>query len=252
MSDDMFDGEYPYTGIGEYAAYRQPRLSPSETLKRGREFLALMDGRRSIRQFSDEPVSREAIELAITAASTAPSGAHLQPWRFIVTQDAGVKRAIRQAAEQEEKVNYVDGRMPEGWQSDIARLGTGWRKPYLETAPWIVVLFEERYRELGDGERGKNYYVKESVGIAAGMFITALHTMGLVTLTHTPSPMAFLTALLGRPRNERPFILFPIGYPAKDAVVPVLRRKSLAEVMVDVNVANEPVSNPERSTDRVD
>ncbi len=237
MPGDTFDGEYPYTDVGEYVEYRQPSYGEAETLERGREFLALMDGRRSVRQFSDKPVSRAAIDVAIQAASTAPSGAHLQPWRFVITEDPMVKRAIREAAEEEERVNYLDGRMPEDWQRDIARLGTGWRKPYLETVPWIVVLFEERYRQFDDGARGKNYYVKESVGIAAGMFITALHTMGLATLTHTPSPMAFLTKLLGRPGNERPFILFPIGYAADDAVVPALERKRLDEVMIEVDTS---------------
>jgi iodotyrosine deiodinase len=252
VAEDTSTSEYPYTGVGEYVEYRGPSFDAAETLERGREFFTLMDSRRSVRQFSDRPVSREAIEIAIRAASTAPSGAHLQPWKFVVTADPAVKGAIRQAAEEEERVNYVDGRMPEDWQRDVARLGTGWRKPYLETVPWVVVLFEERYRQFDDGGRGKNYYVKESVGIAAGMFIAALHTMGLATLTHTPSPMAFLTKLLERPRNERPFVLFPIGYPADNAVVPALERKSLGDVMVEVGVATIRPGDPAQSVDGID
>ena len=146
-----------------------------------------------------------------------------------------VKRAIREAAEEEERVNYLENRMNEEWQEALAPLGTDHHKEFLEVAPWLVVLFEERYEVRLDGERLKNYYVKESTGIAAGMFITALHNMGLATLTHTPSPMAFLTKVLGRPENERPFVLFPIGYPLPGVKVPTLRRKSLEEVLVTVS-----------------
>ena len=234
MVDDNRDEEYPYTGVGEYVAYRGAAYDAQEMLVRGGAFYEHMNRRRSVRQFSDRPVSRKAIEYAVMAASTAPSGAHFQPWTFVITEAPAVKAAIRVAAEREERKNYIEGRMPEDWQRDIQRLGTGWRKPYLETAPWVVVLFEQRYREIADGERGKNYYVKESVGIAAGIFITALHTMGLATLTHTPSPMAFLSVLLGSPRSERPFVLFPIGYPAEDAVVPDLERKHINDVMLEV------------------
>lgn len=201
-------------------------------LERGRALLAHADSRRSVRHFSDEPVPREAIELAIATASTAPSGAHRQPWRFVAVDDAATKRAIRIAAEKEEKQSYEGGRMPDEWLEALAPLGTGWRKPYLETVPWIVVVFEEIYGQQSDGGRRKNYYVKESVGIACGMFIHALHTMGLCTLTHTPSPMGFLGDILQRPENERPFILFPIGYPTADAEVPDIERKALADVAV--------------------
>jgi nitroreductase len=152
----------------------------------------------------------------------------------VVTGDPEMKRQIREAAEEEERINYEGGRLPEHWREALEPLGTDWRKPFLETVPWIVVMFEERYGVNPDGSKRHNFYVKESCGIAAGMFITALHHMGLATLTHTPSPMAFLTKLLGRPENERPFCMFPIGYPADDCVVPDLRRKPLDEVMVEV------------------
>ena len=168
-------------------------------------------------------------------ASTAPSGAHKQPWTFVVTNSADVKRAIRVAAEEEEKVNYLENRMNEEWQEALAPIGTDWHKEFLEVAPWVVVLFEQRYEQRDDGERRKNYYVKESCGIAAGLFIAALHNMGLATLTHTPSPMAFLTKTLGRPDNERPFVLFPVGRPLGGVQVPDLGRKPLEEVMVRVD-----------------
>jgi nitroreductase len=193
-----------------------------------------MDRRRSVRMLSDEPVPIELIELAVLAAGTAPSGAHHQPWQFVVTGDPDVKQQIRTAAEDEERTNYEDGRINEEWRRELAPIGTDWHKEFLEVAPWIVVLFEERYGLTPDGERRHHYYVKESCGIAAGMFITALHQMGLTTLTHTPSPMAFLTKVLGRPENERPFVLFPIGYPEPGCLVPDLRRKPLDQIMTVV------------------
>lgn len=174
------------------------------------------------------------IEAAVAAASTAPSGAHKQPWTFVITQDVDVKRAVRDAAEAEERLNYEGGRLPQHWLEDLEPLGTGWEKPFLEVAPWLVVVFEQRYGLGEDGQRRHHYYVKESVGIACGMFIDAVHRMGLVTLTHTPSPMAFLRTLLGRPENERPFILFPVGYPTGDCRVPDLTRKPLDRVMVEI------------------
>lgn len=198
---------------------------------RGREFLAELSARRSVRQFAPDPVPRECIELAIEAASTAPSGAHRQPWRFVAVSDPVIKREIRMAAEAEERNSY-EHRMPPEWLAALAPLGTDWRKPYLEIVPWIVVVFEEMHGISATGESVKNYYVKESVGIACGLFMVALHRIGLATLTHTPSPMAFLSRILNRPSNERPYILFPIGYPADDAVVPNLRRKSLMDVSV--------------------
>jgi nitroreductase len=215
-----------------FIPYRPPRLPEPEMLHRARDFFARMNQRRSVRQFSDEPVPRELIELAIAAASTAPSGAHRQPWRFVAVSDPAVKKEIRVAAEAEERESYEGGRMPPEWLEALAPLGTDWHKPFLETVPWVVVVFEEHHGLTPEGRPRKNYYVKESVGIACGLFIVALHHMGLATLTHTPSPMGFLSRILGRPENEKPYILFPVGYPAADAQVPNLRRKSLEEVAV--------------------
>jgi len=214
-----------------FVPYRPPCLSPSELLERGRRFLESCESRRSVRHFSDRPVPREAIELAIRAASTAPSGAHRQPWTFVAVSGIETKRRIRAAAEEEERRSY-EGRMPPEWLEALAPLGTDWHKPFLETVPWIVVVFEQVSGTGPDGAKRKNYYVKESVGIACGFFIQAVHRMGLVTLTHTPSPMGFLREILGRPATERPFILFPVGYPAPDAEVPNLIRKPLDEVAV--------------------
>ncbi len=208
--------------------------------ERADEFFAEMDRRRSVRMLSDEPVPIDLIETAIRTASTAPSGAHLQPWRFVVVGDPAVKSQIRAAAEEEERVNYLENRMNEQWQSALAPLGTDHHKEFLEFAPWIVVLFEERFRLDSDGTKRNNYYVKESCGIAAGLFIAALHHAGLATLTHTPSPMAFLTKLLGRPSNERPFVLFPVGLPLDGVLVPSLERKPLDEVMT---LIDEPASS---------
>jgi nitroreductase len=200
----------------------------------GADFHAEMDRRRSVRMISDEPVPIDLIEQAIRTASTAPSGAHHQPWRFVVTGDPAVKQQIRAAAEAEERTNYEAGRINDEWRRELEPLGTDWHKEFLEVAPWLVVLFEERYGVSPDGSRRKNFYVKESVGIAAGMFVAAVHDAGLATLPHTPSPMAFLSKVLGRPENERPFALFPVGYPADDAMVPDIHRKPLDEVMVEV------------------
>lgn len=214
--------------------YRQDRPEPEEQRRLAMVFYDEMNRRRSVRDFSDEPVPRELVETAIQTASTAPSGAHRQPWTFVMTGDPEVKHRIRIAAEEEERVNYEGGRLPEHWREALEPLGTDWRKGFLETVPWIVVLFEQRYGLAADGSQIHHFYVKESCGIAAGLFIAALHHMGLATLTHTPSPMRFLSDLLKRPRNERPFCMFPIGYPAEDCVVPDLTRKSLDEVRVEV------------------
>ncbi len=214
--------------------YQPGRLDPETQEQRAKAFFEEMDQRRSVRFFSDDPVPIGLIEEAIRTASTAPSGAHRQPWTFVLTGDRSVKRQIREAAEEEERINYEGGRLPDHWREALEPLGTDWRKPFLETVPWVVVLFEERHGINSDGSQRHNFYVKESVGIAAGMFIAALHHMGLATLTHTPSPMKFLAKLLGRPDNERPFCMFPIGYPAADCVVPALDRKGLDEVMVRV------------------
>ena len=216
-----------------FADHAIAQYTPEEQRRRGAEFLELMQQRRSVRTFTDKDVPRELIDMAIETASTAPSGAHMQPWKYVVIGDPDIKRQIREAAEAEERINY-EGRMNDEWQQALAHLGTHWEKGYLETAPWIVVVFEERYGLNDDGTKRHHYYVKESVGISCGMFLAALHNMGLATLTHTPSPMAFLTKLLGRPQNERPFVLFPIGYPTPDAQVPVIARKGLDEVAISV------------------
>jgi nitroreductase len=200
--------------------------------RRAHRFHALVNGRRSVRHFASDSVPRGLIELAIASASTAPSGAHRQPWRFVAVSDPAIKRRIRRAAEVEERQFYEGGRAPAEWLEALAVLGTGWRKPYLETAPWLVIAFEVVYELTPAGQRRKHYYVKESLGIACGLFIAAVHQMGLATLPHTPSPMGFLAKMLGRPANEKPFILFPVGYPASDAQVPNLRRKALEEVAV--------------------
>ena len=202
-----------------------------EARARGDALCRELSARRSVRDFSDRPVPRDLVERAIRAASTAPSGAHMQPWTFVAVSDPAVKRTIREAAEAEERASY-GGRMSDEWLEALAPIGTDWRKPFLETCPWIVVLFAQRTGVGPGGPPRKHYYVQESCGIAAGLFIAALHRMGLATLTHTPSPMRFLTDVLGRPGNEAPFILFPVGYPAEGATVPDLRRKRLDEVAV--------------------
>jgi nitroreductase len=199
-----------------------------------------MGARRSVRMFSADPVPRELIEQAIMTGASAPSGAHQQPWTFVAVSDPDVKRRIRKAAEAEERRNYEGGRMPPEWRAALEPLGTEWRKPFLETAPWIVVLFEQVHGWFPDGSVKKHYYARESVGIACGLFIAAIHRMGLATLTHTPSPMGFLSRVLERPSNERPFVLLPVGYPADDCVVPDLIRKSLGDVAVFVEGADRP------------
>jgi nitroreductase len=206
------------------------RLPPDEMRERGAAFLAHMWARRSVRDFAPDPVPRECIETAIRVAMSAPSGAHRQPWRFVAVDDPALKRRIREAAEREERENYRH-RFPDEWKEALAPFGTDWRKPFLETAPYLVVVFRELHGVAPDGRRITNYYVNESVGIACGLFIAALHTMGLATLTHTPSPMGFLSELLGRPANEKPYILFPVGYPAADARVPAIERKAFDEVV---------------------
>ena len=237
MAESLYEHGYPSAELAAehpFIPYMPEQLSADEMASRGQAFHELMDARRSVRMFSDEPVDAALIEQAIATASTAPSGAHKQPWRFVATNSADVKRAIREAAEEEERINYLDNRMNEEWQEALAPMGTDWHKEFLEVAPWIVVLFEERYELRDDGGKRKNYYVKESCGIAAGLFIASLQSMGLATLTHTPSPMAFLSKVLGRPENERPFVLFPVGHPLDGVRVPDIARKPLDEVMVRV------------------
>lgn len=211
-----------------FVPFRSVGFGPAESQTRACQFLELMSLRRSVRDFSPEPVPRVLIEKAIQTASTAPSGANRQPWKFVAVQDPAIKHEIRLAAENEEKRSYQE-RMPEEWLDAIRPLGTDWRKPFLEIAPWLVVVFAESYGQNGSKKK-KNYYVQESVGIACGLFIAAIQNMGLVTLTHTPSPMNFLSRILKRPKNERPFILFPVGHPADSAEVPIIEKKSLDEV----------------------
>ncbi len=210
-------------------AYHHKERPESDMRARAEAFHEMMDQRRSVRFFSDRPVPRDLIERAILTAGTAPSGAHRQPWRFVVVDDPGLKHQIRLAAEEEEYESY-HGRMAEEWLEALAPLGTDWHKPFLETAPWLVICFAETYGVSAGGEKIKHYYVQESCGIACGFFIAAIHNMGLVTLTHTPSPMRFLNDILHRPKNERPYILFPVGYPSEDATVPDLQRKRLDEI----------------------
>ena len=228
--------EFPYPSAA--AAAEHPfddldfeRCPLDEMRARGGAFFDLMDRRRSVRMLSDEPVPVDLIETAVRTASTAPSGAHQQPWQFVAISDPAIKRKIRLAAEEEERINYEENRMNEAWQHELAPLGTDWHKEFLEVAPWLVVLFEERYGVRDDGSKRTHYYVKESCGIAAGMFISALHNMGLATLTHTPSPMAFLTRVLERGAHERPFVLFPVGYPVDGCQVPHLQRKGLDQIL---------------------
>ena len=210
-------------------AFRE--FPPAEMQQRADDLFAELNARRSVRDFSDRPVDPHLIATAIRIASSAPSGAHRQPWKFVAVSDPEMKRRIREAAEEEERASYEE-RMSDEWLQALQPFGTTWQKPFLETVPWIVVVFEEPYRIGQNGQVEKNYYVKESVGIACGFFIAALHHMGLATLTHTPSPMGFLRELLQRPDHERPFILFPIGYPAEGAVVPKLQRKALEDVSI--------------------
>ena len=198
---------------------------------RGRRFFEEMNRRRTTRHFSSEPIPRECIELAIRTAGTAPSGAHQQPWTFVAISDPTLKSRLRAAAEEEERENY-HGRMPPEWLEALAPLGTDEHKPHLTDAPWVVVLFRKLYGYDARGEKRAFYYTQESCAIAAGFFISAVHRMGLVTLTHTPSPMGFLSTLLERPENEKAFLVMPVGRPASDARVPDLSRKSLEEIAV--------------------
>ncbi len=218
MSESSF---VPLVGYREY---------PLEEMKqRAAAFRADMLRRRTVRQFSRRPVPREIIEDCVRAAGSAPSGANKQPWHFVVVSDPALKRRIREGAEQEEGEFYGE-RAPQEWIEALEPLGTDECKPFLETAPYLIAIFAERYGIHPDGEKSKNYYVQESVGIAAGMLVTAVHNAGLASLTHTPSPMGFLNEILDRPENERPYLLLVVGYPAEGAVVPDIHRKSLDQI----------------------
>jgi nitroreductase len=207
-----------------FIPYHPLRFPPDEQAARAGMFHDLCERRRTVREFSPEPVPRPLLETIIRTAGTAPSGANKQPWRFVVVTDPDLKRRIREAAEREEKESY-EHRMPQEWLDDLAALGTDWHKEFLEVAPALIVVFSVDFEKAGDRVR-KNYYVKESVGLAAGLLIAAIHNAGLASLTHTPSPMDFLREILGRPSNERPFLLIPVGYPADGVTVPDIARKT--------------------------
>jgi len=210
--------------------YSLPVRDPAWQERRARELLAEMLQRRSCRAFSPKPVPRNLIEHALAIAHSAPSGANRRPWRFVALDDPTIKREIRVAAEAEENKSY-EHRMPPEWLEALEPIGTDWHKPFLEIAPWLVVVFRIDYEEVGD-RRLKNYYPTESVGLASGFFLMACHHLGLAALTHTPSPMNFLRTICRRPENEKPFLLIPVGYPAEDAMVPDLPRKPLSEALI--------------------
>lgn len=201
----------------------------NEMKQRSEEFYTDISRRRTVRDFSDRQVPREIIENCIRAAGTAPNGANLQPWHFVVVSSVDIKHQIREAAEEEERAFY-EKRAPKEWLEALTPLGTDWRKPFLETAPFLIAIFAQSYGLTPEGNRVKNYYVQESVGIATGMLITALQHAGLVSLTHTPSPMGFLNEILKRPPNEKPFLLLVVGFPAEDATVPDISKKPLEEI----------------------
>ncbi len=213
-----------------FIKFKPKQFSSAETEKRAEDFFHYMDTRRSVRDYSEKPVPKEVIQKLIMTASTAPSGAHKQPWTFCAVSDPNIKSEIRKAAEEEEYTNY-HGRMSEEWLRDLAPLQTDWRKEFLETAPWLIIVFKKAY-DIEGGEKRKNYYVNESVGLAAGFLLAAIHNAGLVSLTHTPSPMNFLQKVLNRPANERPFLLIPVGYPAEEVKVPDLERKDAEDVII--------------------
>ena len=218
--------------VAKFTPLSFTELPQIEQQKRAKDFYELLVGRRTVREYSDRDVPIELIESAIATAGTAPSGANLQPWRFVVVRDEQVKRRIREAAEKEEHESY-NGRMSEKWLNRLAILGTNEFKPFLEIAPCLIVVF--RITQIQeDGVNEPTYYSQESVGIAVGLLLAALHNMGLATLTHTPSPMRFLQEILGRPKHEVPFVLIPVGYPASDAKVPDIGRKPLNEIMTVV------------------
>ncbi len=213
-----------------FIPYHLPHLTTEEQLRALQQMHTLLNSRRSTRFFSDEPISKEVIEHIIKIAGTAPSGAHKQPWTFCVVQDADIKKQIRVAAEEEERISY-EGRMSDEWLQDLAPIGTNWEKPFLEIAPALIIIFRRSFEYDTTGAKHQNYYVQESVGIASGLLLAAIRTAGLCSLTHTPSPMNFLCNILNRPDNEKPFLLIPIGYAAKDCVVPDFSRKPLEEIL---------------------
>ncbi|MEC4020901.1 nitroreductase family protein [Streptomyces sp. H27-D2] len=212
--------------------YHPARMPAQESLTRAAELRERMDGRRTVRRFSTDPVPERVVKDAIACAATAPSGAHQQPWTFVLVKDPAVRQRIREAAEAEERRSYA-GRLGEEWLAALRPLGTDEVKPHLTDAPYLIVVFQQRYWLGPDGTKRKHYYVDESVGIAVGMLMSALHLSGLAALVHTPSPMRFLSEVLERPKNEKAFAVLPVGYPAEDCEVPDLVRKSLDQVLVE-------------------
>jgi iodotyrosine deiodinase len=210
----------------KFIPYKIISIDATESQYKSEIYYKWLDTRRSVREFSSKPVARKVIENVIKTASTAPSGAHKQPWTFCAVSDPKIKMEIRKAAEKEEYENYTT-RMSDTWLEDLKPFGTDWQKPFLEIAPWLIVVCAKSYDPGDGGEKLNNYYVKESVGLACGMLLSAIHNAGLCALTHTPSPMNFLMEILHRPKNERPFLLIPVGYPASDCMVPDLQRKPL-------------------------
>lgn len=216
----------------KHLRYTHDTYPEEEMIARSESFLQLMEKRKSLRYFSDKPVPRQIIDNVIKTAGTAPSGANKQPWTFCVVSNPDIKKEIRIAAEKEEKKSYAD-RMSERWLEDLKPLGTDWQKPFLETAPYLIIVFKKNYDFDENNERIHTYYVNESVGLACGFLISAIHNAGLVTLTHTPTPMKFLTKILDRPKNEVPFLLLPVGYQADEAYIPDITKKELKDIIVN-------------------
>jgi len=214
-----------------FVSYSKETYNDLETAQRAKNFYQWMDQRRTVRDFSDKPIAIEVIQQILLSASTAPSGAHKQPWTFCVVSDPELKKQIRIAAEAEEKESY-DNRMSAEWLEDLSPLQTDWQKPFLETAPYLIIVFRRSYEITAEGKKKQNYYVTESCGIACGFLLTAIHHAGLAALTHTPSPMNFLAHILKRPENEKPYLLIPVGYAADECWVPDLQRKPLENISV--------------------
>lgn len=222
----------PTTNINGYpfVYLKHEHKTEHEMLQKSKSFYDELKKRRSVREYASMPVPRDVVENILRTASTAPSGAHKQPWHFCLVGNPEIKKQIRIEAEKEEYESY-QSRMSEDWKNDLQALQTDWQKPFLEIAPYLIIVFKQVYEQKNNTEKRNNYYVNESVGIACGLLLAAIHHAGLVALTHTPSPMNFLSKILGRPENERPYLLIPIGYPAENTLVPDLERKELSEIM---------------------
>jgi len=225
MANFRLINDYPFI------QYQRENYDTDEMLQRSKQFYEWLNKRRSVRDFSNKPVLKEVIENIIKTACSAPSGANRQPWTFCAVSDFSLKKIIRIAAEQEEYESY-NGRMSEEWLKDLEPLQTTWHKPFLETAPYLIVVFKHSYELEEDNKKHQNYYIMESCGIACGFLLAAIHNAGLAALTHTPSPMNFLTRILKRPQNEKPFLLIPVGYPADECLVPDIKKKEYEEVCV--------------------